>query len=923
MNENMLPVGTLLRGGTYRIERQLSSGGFGNTYVVRHVEFNEVRAMKEFFMKVVNMRDGVTVTVSVPSNKPAFEALRSKFKKEAQRLRTLSSRHIINVYDLFEENGTVYYIMDYIDGLSLADMVKQYGPMDEKKAMQIFDEMLEALSVVHNQKPQMLHLDIKPANIMVDMTGTSFLLDFGSSKQIDQDHNMTTSPITLTPGYAPSELTDHNKKRIGPWTDLYELGATLYHILTGNQPPTITDISEDGDAAFEFTGNVSDTTRNLILWLMSLSRDKRPKSVEEVWTWMEVHGGTEPEPEPEPNEGGTDGDDEDGNTTIFGGPITGGAEGNDMGVEDDGDEGETIFGTSTPPTEPREPEPPISPEPEEESPTSLGGSNKNNLLYALLGLIVLGVILFFVFGRNKNPQPPVEEAVDSIAEVVDSVVDSLAADDVYWSEEAKAAIDKIMQCIIDGNAQELANMTEYPLGREYPLKDIQDEDEMMAYFNTLFDTNIKNKLRNKTTDDWEKIGWRPYSLDFGGGYLGINEDLKLCYVNYRSTKEENLRKQLVEDDLGSLPESLREGGWKPYLCYLDIQDGSVLRIDQLGEERIRLCVYKPGKPLYEPDICIFGKRDIQGSMGLESDMFTDGKISYDIGVSESMQDGKNYVAVEDKNLNKSWTHEIKKCYWQDLIASFGTKEELSKDMQYIEEALQHMGEVIHPVKLNPVIHNLINGMVYVEGGSFVMGEESNAAFMDEIPIHSVVLSDFHIGKTEVTQEQWQAVMGNKPSRFEGDRKPVENVSWNDCQEFISKLNAMTGKRFRLPTEAEWEYAARGGKKSKKSRYAGGDNLSQQAWYKDNSNSTTHAIATCLPNELGLFDMSGNVKEWCQDWYGEYKNESEYNPVGPRSGSERVIRGGSYYSEPKYMRISCRNHDTPQKKYSDVGFRLAL
>ena len=286
MNENMLPVGTVLRGGTYRIEKQINSGGFGNTYVVRNLTFDEVFAMKEFFMKEINLRDGMEVTVSIPSNKAAFESQRNKFKKEAKRLRKLNNKHIVKVHDLFEENRTVYYVMDLIDGQSLADIVNREGPMDELKAMDIFRQMLDALRVIHGQVPIMLHLDIKPSNIMLDKSGNAFLLDFGSSKQIDIDKNMTFSTFTMTRGYAPPELINHDKDRIGPWTDLYELGATLYHILTGHQLPSASEIAEDGFNAFDFTDDVSEKTRELIFWLMSLSRFKRPKSVAEVFKML-------------------------------------------------------------------------------------------------------------------------------------------------------------------------------------------------------------------------------------------------------------------------------------------------------------------------------------------------------------------------------------------------------------------------------------------------------------------------------------------------------------------------------------------------------------------------------------------------------------------------------------------------------------
>ena len=279
----MLPVGTLLRAGSYRIERQISSGGFGNTYVVRNISFDEVYAMKEFFMKGVNLRNGSDVTVSITDNKTTFESQRNKFKKEAKRLRKLNNPHIVKVHDLFDENGTVYYVMDLIDGHTLSDIVKKDGPMSEEMAMNIFWQILEALDVVHNQNPMMLHLDIKPSNIMVDKSGNAYLLDFGSSKQVDSDHNMTSSAFTMTPGYAPSELIDHNPNRIGPWTDLYELGATIYHLLTGQQPPTISEISEEGNDAFSFPKTISNKTREYILWLMSLSRTKRPKSVRDVY----------------------------------------------------------------------------------------------------------------------------------------------------------------------------------------------------------------------------------------------------------------------------------------------------------------------------------------------------------------------------------------------------------------------------------------------------------------------------------------------------------------------------------------------------------------------------------------------------------------------------------------------------------------
>ncbi len=222
-----------------------------------------------------------------------------------------------------------------------------------------------------------------------------------------------------------------------------------------------------------------------------------------------------------------------------------------------------------------------------------------------------------------------------------------------------------------------------------------------------------------------------------------------------------------------------------------------------------------------------------------------------------------------------------------------------------------------------ILKYLCNNMVYVEGGTFTMGDTSEQGNPTEKPAHQVTVSSFSIGKYEVTQEEWQAVMGNNPSRFKGAKRPVEEVNWNDCQEFIRKLNAMTGKRFRLPTEAEWEYAARGGNRSIGYKYAGSNNLERVAWYNSNSVKTTHDVGQKTPNELGLYDMSGNVWEWCQDWYGSYGSNNQTNPTGPSSGSCRVARGGSWFNDAEYCRVLIRIIDRPDGAGSLLGLRLAL
>ena len=211
-------------------------------------------------------------------------------------------------------------------------------------------------------------------------------------------------------------------------------------------------------------------------------------------------------------------------------------------------------------------------------------------------------------------------------------------------------------------------------------------------------------------------------------------------------------------------------------------------------------------------------------------------------------------------------------------------------------------------------------MAEVKGGTFFMGSPSGG-WSNERPVHQVTLDSYLIGQTEVTQALWQAVMGSNPSSSKGYNLPVENVSWNDCQTFIAKLNQCTGKNFRLPTEAEWEFAARGGNNSNGYAYSGSDNIDEVAWYNENSGGAYHPVGSKAPNELGLYDMSGNADEWCSDWYGSYSSSAQTNPTGPESGKSRVYRGGYRNSSASDCRVSCRNYSYPSG--SGPGLRLCI
>jgi formylglycine-generating enzyme required for sulfatase activity len=258
--------------------------------------------------------------------------------------------------------------------------------------------------------------------------------------------------------------------------------------------------------------------------------------------------------------------------------------------------------------------------------------------------------------------------------------------------------------------------------------------------------------------------------------------------------------------------------------------------------------------------------------------------------------------------------DLKETAWEKLVVN------------YPEAANLAMGniDVLEMVLLRKWVEP-ITGMefAWVEGGCFQMGDVFGDGDNDEKPMHEVCIDSFGMSKSEVTQGQWQKIMGNNPSRFKGGNYPVEHVSWNDIQNFILRLNSNSGRSFRLPTEGEWEYAARSG--GKKEKYAGGSDINRLAWYDGNSDGSTHPVGMKEPNGLGLYDMSGNVWEWCSDWYGEdyYQQSPRNNPQGPSFGLFRVIRDGCWNGNPWLARSSNRDRFRPDYRLDNLGFRLVL
>ncbi len=458
--KSMLQVGTVLHNGKYKIERYLSSGGFGNTYIAIDTTFdNEIVVLKEFFIRGINERDdnSLSISVSNESNTEQFEEQKEKFWREAQRLRQLRHPNIVGVHDRFEENGTAYYVMDFIDGKSISDILKRdKEPYSEERALEIISKVVDALGVVHGK--DMFHMDIKPGNIMLDSKGEVKLIDFGASKQIVAGKNsaisVSTSGFCFTPGYAPSEQVNQLGKNIGPWTDFYAVGGTLFNLLTLLPPPSMSDILEDEEDAFKFPDSVSQHTRQLIYWMMRPQRALRPQSAEELLT--AIRGGEVPERRRKKTSSVEDAPVEDAPVEVT--PVKSAPVKSSPVKSAPLDETTKLVEE-----EPKKPEPkkekkqPVkvvdNPEPQQDDTEK---KSKKPMVIAIAAIALLIFIVFGVYGfMSKGDGSSVVPDTISVAETDSVDADSVAKAQAAQAEaEAKAKEDSIKQ------AQEAARQAE-------------------------------------------------------------------------------------------------------------------------------------------------------------------------------------------------------------------------------------------------------------------------------------------------------------------------------------------------------------------------------------------------------------------------------------------------------------------------------
>ena len=673
-DNNFLHPGTRLGAERqYLILKPLGNGGFGKTYLARNTKFGDggpQLVIKEFFMFREMHRDEHSSRALV-SNPPVNQALvndfRAKFIREAQRIYQLSHPGIVRVTDIiYDENDTSYYVMDYVGSQSLNDLLDQRGVLPEAEAVDYVCQVLEALRVVHANR--MLHLDVKPSNIMLNAQGRVVLIDFGASKIENFKGKISSTPMALSRGFASPEQISGSLKHIDPRADIYAVGATLYNLLTSNVVRDPMDLLQDKDAAFVFPLSVSEHVRRAVVRMMAYNSSDRPATVDEALALLRTTSVKHEKPVEAPTLPNTG----DWYTDLF----------------------------------------------EVPSGDALSADWLKNLKLP---------------SQAEHGGKPVEEL-----------------EEVHAKKKTPEPRDP---------------------------NDIPDTDHVSKPF---------EKPKPKSQPKPQPV---------------------------RSKKNK-----------GNL------------VLLLSALAGLLLVV-----------------------VMMFGVRQCGGGEAAADDSYAD--------------------STADLSL-------------QDMVE-----------------------------------------MVEVEGGTFTMGatsEQGYDAFENEKPTHQVTLSTFSIGKYEVTQALWQEIMGSNPSYFKGDNLPVEQVSWDDCQEFLRKLNARKGefgitdsRTFRLPTEAEWEYAARGGKLSKGFKYSGSNNIGDVAWCDENSGNKTHPVGAKQANELGIYDMSGNVCEWCQDWAGDYSSGAQTNPQGPASGSYRVYRGGSRWIDAWNCRVANRFRDSPGGRIDDLGFRLAL
>ena len=735
-----LHADALLQGSRYKIVETLGHGGFGITYLAIQSGLDRKVAVKEFFMRELCERDETTshVTLGTQGSRQTVSRFREKFLKEARNIARFNHPNIVRIIDVFEENGTAYYVMEYAENGSLADKVKDQNPLSEPVATRYILQVASALDYIHQQR--MNHLDIKPANIMLNEKDESVLIDFGLSKQYDTvtGAQTSTTPVGISEGYAPMEqYKQGGVQEFSPETDIYALGATFYKLLTGKTPPSASDVNEDGLPLDELRAKgVSQAAIDVISHAMEGRKKDRTKSIAQFV-------------------------------------------------------GALPSASSAPASTASAPVPAAS------APSSTASSAPAS--------------------ASSAPSSAASSAPSSTAS----------------SAPASAASAPVPEVSTSGSSHVAAD----------------DDETRLKPGSPQYDSWLKAKEEQRKAEEEQRKA----------------EEEKRKAEEHRKA-EEKMAAEKKAAEKAEMPAKKRRS-----LLWLWILLGAVATTIIIVVILVNMAL---------------------NSIQEEEDRWQE---DYEAELAEQMADPSFYDGQEQEVSSRF----------------FLVKDVVGFQMMKVEAGSFVMGGT-----------DEITRAIEQHADSAVLDEdEYDTVPLDELPAHAVSIThNYYIGQTEVTQQLWKAVMGNNPSSDKGDQKPVDNVSWDECQTFIKKLSQLTGQNFRLPTEAEWEFAARGGKNSRHTAYSGSDLIHEVAWYGYDNTGGLSEVGTKAANELGVYDMTGNVYEWCESFYTNY--DDQY-PTDEIYAQMRVFRGGGAFSYPLDCRVSFRNMAAPDYKATSIGFRLAL
>jgi formylglycine-generating enzyme required for sulfatase activity len=877
-----------------------------------------------------------------------FEYGLKAFLAEARTVASFNHPNIVRVKNYFEHNHTAYLVMDYYEGVSLAEYVKQQGGrLLEKTALGIMGFVLDGLRHVHDRG--YLHRDVKPANIYLTGKGQVILLDFGTARYAMGEYNQSLS-VVVTPGFSPLEQYSTKGKQ-GPCTDIYASGATLYYMLTGNLLESAPDrvlsdtLAEPGQLLPDMSPGVS---KGLMLALQ-ISASDRPQSIEELKNILTELPPSDPED-------------------------------NIRKTEEKSDEREN-----------RE---------EEKKPTIPLWRRKKAIALGL-SLLVLMVIVYGNWSRQGVlvviPHPEDAEVwVDGVnhgrgrlrLEKVSPGKRVVSVKRSGYASDEKTV--KILAGLLSDVEIHLAllqgalKITTVPSGAEVSVNGIV-KGKSPVEVSGLSPGVVKVRVSSEGYETKEE------SVDVVGGekrlVWGLQKAVGVLWVATEPSGAEvsvnGIGKGKTPVVTGLSPGTVKVranlegyvtreesvnlvgGGEKRLVWYLQKAVGvlwvvtepsgaevsvngigkgnSPVEVSGLSPGDVKVRVSIEGYVKREESVDVVGGEKRQVKWSLQKAVGVLRVLTVPSGAEVSVNGvvkGKSPVEVKDIKSGSAKVRvsmNTKEYAVREEVVSIEVGQELVLEWKLQQVKKNVEVEVIREMPVeqdmapaNPKIGELwkdpVTGMkfVLVPGGCYQMGCGSwdGDCQSDEKPLHEVCLGGFWIGQTEVTQGQWQQVMGSNPSYFnKNDDYPVEMVSWENTKDYIRKLNGMGSGKFRLPSEAEWEYAARSGGKEEK--YSGGSNVDSVAWYDRNIEAGTHPVKTKKSNGLGIHDMSGNVWEWVEDVYiaNIYGRSVRKNPVCTSGGPYRVYRGGSMFNVPNFLRCASRNCRSPTEQDNYLGFRL--